>query len=175
MAGLVCGVGINVGKGLKAHKGSKNYNELNERIYITWRSMICRCYSNEYHGRESYKKCEVCEEWKTLSNFVRDISEIHNYDLWVNDRSYQLDKDIIGDGHIYSLSTCLFVTKKENVGYRNASLGNKFEAKNIETGETIVFNSSTQASKCGFNRSIIMNILNGKRENPYNGFEFKRV
>ena len=72
-------------------------------FYKTWKSMIERCYSEKYHERKpSYKDCCVCKEWLIFSNFktwmkMQDWSNKH------------LDKDILGNGKLYSPETCCFI------------------------------------------------------------------
>lgn len=65
--------------------------------------MIQRCYDEKFHpGRSDYKDVYVCDEWALFSNFR----------LWAVDK-YQkglfLDKDILGNGKIYSPDSCAFV------------------------------------------------------------------
>ena len=97
-------------------------NKDTHRIYQTWKGMIERCYSNKYQERfPTYKGCYVCERWLKLSNFVEDISKIDNYELWLSDRNYQLDKDIKSNGtnKCYCLEQCMFITQKENTKQAN--------------------------------------------------------
>ena len=86
----------------------KNGKQL--KVYETWKGMFRRCYSEKYHNREdTYKDCEVCEEWFLFSNFKK----------WYDDNYYQiddcimnLDKDILHKGNkIYSPNTCVFVNQ----------------------------------------------------------------
>lgn len=71
--------------------------------YSVWHSMMTRCYSERYHEKKpTYKNCEVCEEWLIFSNFK----------AWMETKNWeykQLDKDIFGDGKLYSPETCCFV------------------------------------------------------------------
>jgi len=76
--------------------------------YEKWRGMLRRCYSEKYITKNpSYKGCSVCEEWLTFSNFK----------AWMENQDWQekeLDKDILGNGKLYSVETCCFVSKKLN-------------------------------------------------------------
>ena len=92
--GIVCGVGID------------DLGQSDLDLFTTWRGMLFRCYDNKYN--KSYKNCEVCEEWKTLSSFA-SWYYIHHIDGW------QLDKDILGDGKLYSPQTCCFVPSELNM------------------------------------------------------------
>lgn len=114
---LVYGVGIN-----DADYTVKLYeyviNESGERVkkwfwrcpyYTRWQSMLSRCYSVKYHERHpSYIDCEVCEEWKTFSNFKE----------WMSSQKWEgkcLDKDLkVKFNKIYSPDTCLFVETEVN-------------------------------------------------------------
>lgn len=79
-------------------------------FYLTWKSMLQRCYSITYQDRKpTYKGCSVSEEWLTFSNFKS----------WMEKQQWegnQLDKDLLFEGNkIYSSATCLFVTQMANL------------------------------------------------------------
>ena len=105
---LIYGIGIN------------NLNEpvrvngKNLKSYITWKSMLQRCYSEKRQERyPSYVGCSVCDEWLLLSNFV----------VWFNANyrdGMELDKDILIQGNkVYCPEACRFVP-----GYINTLLTN---------------------------------------------------
>lgn len=77
-------------------------------FYSRWVEMLRRCYSEIERKRSpTYAGCIVCEEWLTFSNFK----------AWMEKQDWegkQLDKDIIGDGKLYSPETCCFVDSKVN-------------------------------------------------------------
>lgn len=76
--------------------------------YIKWMGMLGRCYAPyQLQRHPSYEDVEVCEEWKTFSNFY---TWLQTWDNWEN---LELDKDIIG-GRVYSPSTCLMITPELN-------------------------------------------------------------
>ena len=111
---MVYNIGIN-----DMPRGWKRRTEWNLRVYTLWHSMLCRCYDEKYHQRfPTYKECYVCERWLMLSNFVEDIVDIENYELWLNNSNQRiaLDKDIKSNGNnkCYCLEQCMFVTVKEN-------------------------------------------------------------
>jgi len=95
---LVQGVGIN--------DSSKTCDR---KIYLTWNSMITRCYSEDYKTKNpTYKDCTLQTEWLRYSVF-RD---------WMIKQDYQgkqLDKDLIkvGNKH-YSEDTCTFISPELN-------------------------------------------------------------
>ena len=93
------------------------------KIYNLWFNMLRRCYDTTQHKRskgKSYADCEVCEDWKYLSCFERDIKTLSNYDKWKTSDDYVLDKDTIKQGNrIYSKDTCCFITKEESLKEMN--------------------------------------------------------
>ena len=98
-------------------RGWTKDNELNSRIYELWKGMLRRCYSKEFlKKRPTYSNCYVCERWLKLSNFVNDISKINNYEHWIKNKNYQLDKDIKSNGinKCYCLEECQFISQEEN-------------------------------------------------------------
>jgi hypothetical protein len=90
-----------------------------KKVYSLWFNMLRRCYDKTQHERDkgkSYADCEVCEDWKRLSIFERDIKTMPNYENWEKSTDYVLDKDMIKDGNkTYSKETCCFITKVENI------------------------------------------------------------
>ena len=177
-------------------------NELNERTYRCWQSMITRCYSEKYHEKHyTYKNCYVCERWLKLSNFVEDIVKIDNYNLWLDDNNYQLDKDIKNkdkDG-CYCLENCIFITKTENIAqsnktrdykndknpnYNNHKLKGKNNPKSKKVGQydldgnlIKVWDYAKQISEeVGINYSLLRSNLQGKRKTyELSGFIWKYV
>lgn len=82
-----------------------------------WRNMLKRCYSEK--DTKGYAGVVVVEpRWHCLATFLEDLPKLENFDKWLNYNGkgckYQLDKDINGDGTVYSLSTCKFITEFEN-------------------------------------------------------------
>lgn len=73
--------------------------------YSRWRDMLRRCYYND-----KYIGVEVCSEWLVFSNFIKWVDSQPNRD-WQN---CQLDKDLLGDGKLYSPENCRFVTNQVN-------------------------------------------------------------
>lgn len=100
---LVFGVGINDASS-PIKKGSAQ-----RRAYDFWLSMLSRCLSDSYKGRQkTYKNCNVCEEWILFSNFESWFYE--NYR-----DGYALDKDIIKKGNkTYCPELCSFVPREIN-------------------------------------------------------------
>ena len=71
--------------------------------YHSWKLMLLRTYCAEYHKRQpTYSDVKICDEWHSFSAFRLWWLD-HQVDGW------QLDKDLVGDGKLYSPDTCVFV------------------------------------------------------------------
>ncbi|AUR82518.1 AP2/ERF domain protein [Vibrio phage 1.152.O._10N.222.46.E1] len=95
MSKLVCGVGVN----------DSDSPVCDCPYYTRWASMLNRCYG----GRKvSHDDCEVCEDWKTFSNF-KD---------WMKNQDWkhlELDKDLrVPNSRTYSPDTCMFIPQRIN-------------------------------------------------------------
>lgn len=79
------------------------------RYYITWHSMMTRCYSKSYHRQfPTYIGCSVYTEWHSFMNF-RSWMERQDWE------GLNLDKDLLFPGNReYSPSTCIFITSELN-------------------------------------------------------------
>ena len=116
---MICNIGIN-----DMPRGWMYQSELNKKIYFTWKDMITRCYSENFHKKNpTYKDCTVCDKWIKLSGFIDDLPKIDNYELWLNNKKYELDKDIKSNGtnKCYCLENCMFATKSDNVRQGNST------------------------------------------------------
>lgn len=85
----------------------------NVRVYESWQRMIRRCYDEKEQMRPSYaayKNVKVCEEWHNFQNFA----------LWAEGQEHkfvegwELDKDMFGDGRLYSPENCCLLPSKVN-------------------------------------------------------------
>ena len=73
------------------------------QAYRCWENMLTRCYSKKFHlNNKTYIGVKVCEEWLAFSNF-KAWWLCHQVD------DFALDKDILGNGDVYSPETCLFI------------------------------------------------------------------
>lgn len=88
-------------------------NGSNTRSYHTWKSMLTRCYDDNYHIKKpSYINCYVCDEWLNYQNFA-EWYENNYYEI--DEETMNLDKDILVKGNIvYGPETCIFVPQKIN-------------------------------------------------------------
>lgn len=94
--------------------------ERDNTSYRIWYSMLRRCYGEE-SKENSYKNCEVCEEWKKYRNFKKwfDTNK-QEYK-----KGFHLDKDILAKGNkVYSPETCCFVPPRINVLIVNKNKNN---------------------------------------------------
>jgi hypothetical protein len=75
--------------------------------YVKWQNMLRRQTPKFWEKRPTYIGCKVCEEWQSFMAFR----------AWMVTQDWQgeqLDKDLLGDGKLYSPDTCLFVTHAIN-------------------------------------------------------------
>lgn len=100
----VLGVGF---KGVGKHD---SHNGRNQNIkYSRWHGMLERCYSARYQElKPTYIGCKVCDEWHNFQVFAEwfEVNYIEGFEL---------DKDKLGDGKLYSPETCCFISRTENV------------------------------------------------------------
>lgn len=77
-----------------------------------WKDMRNRCYNPSCSNYKTHgaKGVRVCDEW---------LNNPNNFIEWAMDNGFsvdlQLDKDILGDGKLYSPKTCKWVTPLENM------------------------------------------------------------
>lgn len=103
---LVYGVGVNDAD--YAVRPIVNGNRIACPFYDRWIGMLVRCYSAKAQSRNpTYIGCEVCNEWKYFMAFK----------TWMETQDWkdkELDKDLIGDGKLYSPDNCVFVSQALN-------------------------------------------------------------
>ena len=75
------------------------------QAYRPWVNMLNRCYKST---RDTYRGCEVCDDWKLFSKFSKWFFETKPNLKW------QLDKDFLGDGKLYSPETCCWLPSHIN-------------------------------------------------------------
>jgi len=103
---LVHGIGINDADYV-VFQGSRA-NRVSCPFYDCWVSMLKRCYSEKYQSSHAtYKDCKVCDEWHRFMAF-KAWMELQDW------KDKQLDKDLIGDGKLYSPDNCVFVSRSLN-------------------------------------------------------------
>lgn len=90
--------------------------------YRAWRDMLDRCYTS---GKPAYEFVHVCNWWHTFSNFLEWSKE--NYV-----EGFQLDKDFIGDGTMYSPTDCVFIPP-----YINSAFAHKDSINGLALGVSL--------------------------------------
>jgi hypothetical protein len=104
----ICGVGY-LGEGV--HRVWINGKATIQ--YVTWHSMMKRCYNSRLHLRQpSYKNCKVDERWHNFQTFT----EWYNRNFYeIDGESMSLDKDIlIKSNKVYSPETAIFSPQRIN-------------------------------------------------------------
>ena len=89
-----------------------------EKVKNIWNGMISRCYnpSNDNYNYYGGKGVYVENRWLCFENFLSDIDKIKNWDnKLTNWGEYELDKDVYGNGFKYSLETCCWLSKSDNL------------------------------------------------------------
>ena len=90
-------------------------NGRDTKCYITWNSMLKRCYDEKNRSKRNltYMDCEVSEEFHNFQNFAKWYYE--NY-YEIEGQRMDLDKDILIKGNkVYSPETCIFVPETINL------------------------------------------------------------
>ena len=79
------------------------------QVYTVWRNMILRCYGQKtQETRQTYKQCQVCEDWHNFQNFAKWYVQ-NKVEDWF------LDKDILQKGNkLYAPEYCCFVPREIN-------------------------------------------------------------
>lgn len=134
----------------------------------TWRNMLSRCYDPR-HDKYAYyggKGVSVCDRWLVFYNFQRDARKLEGWEEKAapgsNWGEYQLDKDIKGTGFIYSLESCVWVSRKDNQRTRYAF--KRYTIKHDSTGEVEEFSCAIDISrKYNLSPGNFSSMLRGER------------
>lgn len=107
-------------------KSSKKYSVVNVVIRQAYHSMMARCYNPKTENFYLYggRGVSVCNEWRG------DYESFLQWSLsngW--HKGLQLDKDIKGNGKLYSPNDCLWVTPKENANSRRNCVKHLYEGQ----------------------------------------------
>lgn len=101
---LVFGVGKSYSETYKIRSDGKKAPQ-----YVAWENMLMRCYYPKTSRYAAYggKGVKVCDDWLIYENFAK----------WFDDNyvdGYHLDKDLLGDGTLYSPENCCYIPQKLN-------------------------------------------------------------
>lgn len=106
------GVGFHGVGNYKAKSGSSREGYIRLPAYAAWMNMLSRCYDSNYKDPHLYKNSTIHEDWHCFQTFAewyyKELS-----DLKRNGKSY-LDKDILGNGKLYSDKSCCLVSPAIN-------------------------------------------------------------
>jgi len=153
---MVYGVGYNSGG-----KFMKSVNRKRSKSESVWKDMIRRCHSPLYQSQnETYKGCEVYEPWLDFQVFAEWF---HNNHV----DGYQLDKDILGNGKLYSPDTCVFIPKALNLLLVNIS-ASKSRNNHLPLGVTLGKNGTSFIAYCNNGEGKTINL--GSRNNKEDAF-----
>lgn len=89
----------------KAGSSPKGFASL--PAYSSWTNMLSRCYDKNYRDKHLYENCSVSAEWHCFQTFADWYYDKAKIATWEGRKC--LDKDILGDGTLYSQSTCCIV------------------------------------------------------------------
>lgn len=105
---LFCGIAC-IGQGRYSRK-------TDYKCYKLWSDMLCRCYNKKRAtDYPTYKDTEVCKEWYDFQNFAEWCYEQKGFTSTDdNGKVFAIDKDILGNGKVYSPETCCFVPREIN-------------------------------------------------------------
>lgn len=127
---------FNVGyHGVGKHKstnGSKRLGHKNLPAYSAWTNMLSRCYDKNYIDPELYENSVVISDWHNFQVFAEWYTSELNYVGW--EGRINTDKDVIGNGTIYSPDTCCLVPSKVNTSITKSS-GGKYLQGVLKSGE----------------------------------------
>lgn len=101
------GVGLHKSKAGPSSKGFPNLP-----AYSTWCNMLSRCYDKNYISPDVYENSIVHDDWHCFQTFAEWYYNTLS-DFKYNGKSY-LDKDILGNGDLYSEKFCCIVPSAIN-------------------------------------------------------------
>lgn len=108
------------------------YHPVIPRLLKAYQAMISRCYNKNstlYHKYGS-KGVIVCDEWKNDYKPFLDWALLNGYK-----DGLCLDKDIKGDGKLYSPETCCLITNLENQSYKSNSVKYSYNGELLTLGQ----------------------------------------
>tara|TARA_R110000765_G_scaffold71902_2_gene139522 strand:+ start:124 stop:753 length:630 start_codon:yes stop_codon:yes gene_type:complete len=125
-----------------------------KKARIRWNGMLERCYSDRYQAlKPTYIGCVVCDEWHNFQNFAEWFYNNHI-------DGFELDKDKLGNGKLYSPDTCCFISRAENVEISQAQ---HYKFTHKDHGTIDVFNLSKFCREFGLTRANMHKVINGAR------------
>lgn len=135
---------------------AKTHGLTKHPLYRVWRNAINRCCNPKFTCYDRYggRGVTICDEWK--ESFTAFYS-------WAIANGYQegleLDKDMLGNGLLYSPQTCCWLTPKENSRHRR---NNRFCLLN---GKKMIDKDASLA--LGYNSTYVGKIRKGSIPNKH--------
>lgn len=123
---LIYGVGVNDAPYATEPDKTVNGRTINSRkcpYFVLWKAMLRRCYASSVNDNPTYVGCTVDERWHSFMSFRTWMESQKQHTLWleesdspVNERKikFQLDKDLLGNGKLYSPDTCVLIPSTLN-------------------------------------------------------------
>lgn len=102
--------------GIVGEKYEIKINNKYIKEFVTWKSMIRRCYDNNIKEKNPiYENVTCCKEWLYFPNFYDWLHSQENFEQWLNGKLWAMDKDILVKGNkFYSPETCCLVPHNIN-------------------------------------------------------------
>lgn len=121
-----------------------------------WIAMMRRCYDKKWKKKKpSYDGVKVCADWHNLQNFASWYEKNKPTDA----ERFDLDKDLNGDGKLYSPQTCALIPHSKNVRI-TASGGFRMKSP---AGEIVnVENARDFCEQHGLDRSNLAKVIRGR-------------
>lgn len=125
------------------HANRENFNLSKHPLYSIWHGMKTRCYNKKAKNYNIYggRGVCVCKEWLDSFKLFYDWAISNGWG-----KGLQLDKDIKGDGFLYSPSSCSFVTAKKNMNARRNSVYVEYNGKKLTVSQWAVELGFTDAA-----------------------------
>jgi len=133
--------------------GESYHDAKKSNYYSLWKSILKRC-SDGF--QESYKNTYISKEWYNFTNFKNDINLIVGYKEYIKFKDsikFEIDKDIFGNGELYSKETCCFVPRDINSFFKRTPTTNNSGVKGVSWDAK----RSKWKAQCSHNGIIILN------------------
>ena len=103
-------------KRLASQHSRYKHGKKGTRVYRIWKGMKQRCLNPRCDPNENYvtRGVTLCDRWHSFENFYADMGDPPSPE-------HELDKDILGNGMLYSPESCCWVTRSENCRNRRTN------------------------------------------------------